>query len=32
LLAALALPGVVGQAQLAHHVAWLDLIDDGEMV
>jgi len=23
---------VVGQAQLAHHMAWLDPIDDGEMV
>ncbi len=23
---------VAGQAQLAHHVTWLDLIDDREMV
>jgi len=23
---------VVGQAQLAHHMAWLDLIDDREIV
>jgi len=24
--------GVVGQAQLAHHMTWLDPLDDGKMV